>query len=103
MPFNRSRTFSTEVISYLCHQIHSMRGLRCPSQCNTFIYQRRYGTKVKVPPEQKQVYRNPKFGYVWTPELARLIRDKIWPGDSLKREKALVVDSNAGDVQNEYY
>lgn len=70
------------------------------SLCNSnevlTLLKRQYGVKVRLTPEQKYVYRNTKLGYIWKPDLAQLIREKVWPDNSLKNEDALVVDSNAG-------
>ena len=70
----------------------------CTSRKVFSLLKRQYGVKVRLTPEQKHVYRNTKLAYIWKPELAQVIREKIWPGDSLMNEDALVVDSNAGEI-----
>lgn len=42
--------------------------------------------------------RSPKQRFVLTSSLAKTIRERIWPGDSLKEETATIITANEGGV-----
>lgn len=89
------RGFSITGCSFTGHGGYRKREKAIPyGGAATTMCHKSYSTR--IPPEKKKVYQNPKLCYVWNPDLAKLIRSKIWPDGSLEKEKALVVDCNAG-------
>ncbi|PIK41942.1 mitochondrial transcription factor 2M [Apostichopus japonicus] len=89
-----TRGFSITGCSSKGHGGYREREKAIPFGGVTTMCHKSYSTR--IPPEKKKVYQNPKLCYVWNPDLAKLIRSKIWPDGSLEKEKALVVDCNAG-------